>query len=292
MRDYMQVLARCNDGSLWDIRHGLQGVKLTDRGIRGLGMVDPMYEETEGAGVDGVETVGESLPARSIFLPLKFTTQDVEGVQARWWRAIRSGGRLEIEDAHGRARSIAFKFKSDGGIRYAIEPHIWQDQFGVTLQADSPWWLGPTTRTELDTAVDVSEFFGPNGDDAPGFQIANAFATGKVELVNEGDAEAWPIWRVPGPATAYSFAVGSLVLAGSAEVDEGQLLTIYTDPREGRAAVITGEGVDGELDVTAGLTSYGFARIPSGERIELAVNVAGGGIPYVELTPRYHRGIG
>jgi hypothetical protein len=279
----------CEDGSDWDILSG--PVKTTRAGIKGLGMPEPAYQTQTTALTHGQTTDSWKLEARPLFIPLRFRDADPRGIQREFFRAIQPGKltRMEVGDGGGGVRSIELKFGDTGTRAQRIDPHIHTEAFGLTMIADDPWWTGNPKAEPLTIEADTTPFLGKNAGDPPLYFTRSSTESEAISIQNDGDVEAWPVWRIygdgDGVTTFYGWVDGNVV-AGNFQVPIDHVLTITTDPLD-QAAILTGPTVTGSGNMGTGFTSIDFSPIEAGKTSRAYATIGGAGHVTLSVTPRY-----
>lgn len=291
----LQITWDGTDGSNWDLLGG--PVRASIAGIRGLSMPEVEYATQEYALRHGQQTTSYRVKPRTAFLPLRFSDRDphsVIRVQRAFWRSIRPGetGTLTVSDGMGGVRSLTLKFGDDGMIAYKIDPNIITEAFGLTMIADDPWWKGPVQTVQwLSLGNMPRDFHGQAAGDPP-LYIESSFNSGNTETIrNDGDSDAWPIWRITSdldgtPVTAYDLDIGGSLVSGVTEIPFGHTLTINTDPRV-QTATLSGPVTNG--DRTSGIAAIGFARVPAGEATTATATLVGSGSVELTLREQFYR---
>lgn len=275
------------DGSVWDLVTG--AVRLTPGGLTGLGMPLPSDQVQETALSDGQRFTGWRLPARPVWLPLKWSYEaqgDVEGVQRAFWRSVAIGdtGTLTVTDGSGATRQLGLRFQSDGGYAMRLDPYVRADAFGLTFVADRPWWEGPTQGGAYSLgAASPETFFGDGAGGTP-FFIVPAQGAQESEFTNPGDTPAWLTWTLTGPFTVFRAGVAGHYLGGPIAVGAASVLVIETDPLRQLAFL------DG-VKITRQLTEIDWAPLPRGVNTGVDVSVVGTGLISYTFRPRYARAL-
>lgn len=280
------------DGSLWDLRDGSSGVQMAQGAVMGLRHAPAEVFTRKSSFVDGQEVTGWKLKPRQLELPL-----DVQGAsEAEWFvrdraisRAFRVDrpGRLTITDPLGGRRTITARLDEDGGDDGERDDPatMMASRLIIPLIADDPWYYGQEISKTFQYANPDRGFYGPTGYGPP-FYLAPATFTGADTISNPGDAEAWGLITLPGPAEGFSIRIGNRLIEGFVDgwtLPEGRTLTIDTDPRRSIARLDTGE------NVTRKLTSTQFAAVPDGSTVPIEVIVYGDTLLTLTLTPRFLR---
>ena len=291
----LQATWNGTDGSIWDLFGG--PVRTSIAGIRGLSMPEVEYAVQQHALLHGQQTTSFKVKPRTAFLPLRFSDRDeysVTRTQRDFWRSIRPGktGTLVVSDGMGGVRSLTLKFGDDGMIAYKIDPNIITEAFGLTMIADDPWWKGPARTTQwLALGNGPHNFQGLVAGDPP-LYIESSYTTGNTEVIrNDGDEDAWPIWRITSslegePVTAYRLNIGGSIVSGDTHIPHGHTLTVDTDPRV-QTATLSGPVANG--DRTDEILDANFRRVPAGEATTATVVLTGSGSVELDTTELFYR---
>lgn len=159
----------------------------------------------------------------------------------------------------------------DGAV--LTEQRTWQSRrFSFQLAAPDPrlhssMWQSPGTGTP-DPPVGALDFSAPGVDwSAPGADFGTAGTARRAEVYNTGTATAYPVFDIAGPAPAPRILdeAAGITLAYAGVLDEGDVLTINTDPFPSRG--VPGYGV--LLNGTANRLPLlgvlgGWPRVPPG----------------------------
>jgi hypothetical protein len=210
---------------------------------------------------------------------------DVRKQVRRWirrWSPTRGDGRLRAILADGTARELT-------GVRYwsgmtgdetrgvASANHLSQV---VTFRAFDPFWYDTTDIVRTVAGGNQTAFFPL----LPLHLSEGAIGVGNL-IENDGDAPAWPIWTVQGPATGITITNGTSgdVLAMPTVVLTGsQFLTIDTRPLH--KTVARDDGTNLYQYLSAGSVMWPLTE----GRNDVTVAVGGSGLSTL-ATVRYRR---
>lgn len=279
------------DGSVWDLRDGSSGVQLSQGGVLGLRHSPSQVFVRTSSFVDGQEVTGWKLNPRPLELPL-----DIHGTSESEWfvrdraltRAFRADrpGKLTIIDPLGGRRTISARLDSSEDDGMEDDPSsLFASTLTMPLIADDPWYYGQPLPHVFKQANSESSFY-PDSGYGPPFYLGPATFTGADTLINPGDAPAWGVLELPGPAEGFSVIIGGRKISGFTEgftLPAGRTLTIDMDPRRSSALL------DDGTNVTRYLTSTQFAAVPDGSSVPAEVIVYGSSEMTLTLTPRYLR---
>lgn len=273
------------DGSEWDLTNPKSGVFLTGKGVEGLGMPSHQAWIGESPATHGQYYRGHVVEARPVFWPVylfsgKGTAEWLE-LDRAFWRSLQPGkhGTWSVSTPTGGTRSLSCRFVDDGRHTVDRDPMVrgWAS-YGVSLIADSPFWVGlPVRRTWAQS--DAVSFYGAG---APVFNISSGSQLASAKITNEGDLEAWPVWTIKGPVTSVTVGVDGATVQWNVALTADDTLVIDTDPTV-QCAWLNG------VDVTSQLGTANFAPIPAGEELPLSLTMAGTGSVEAAITPRYYR---
>lgn len=279
------------DGSLWDLRDGSRGVQLSQGGVLGLRHAPSRVFTRTSSLIDGQEITGWKLEPRPLELPL-----DVHGLSEEEWfvrdraisRAFRVDrpGKLTITDPYGGSRSILARLDSDDDDAMDEDPSsVFGSVLTVPLIADDPWYYGPPVEHVFEDANPDRNFYPASGYGPP-FYLASATFTGSDTLNNPGEAPAWGVLELTGPAENFTVRIADRIISGFVDgftLAAGRTLTIDTDPRRSVARL------DDGTNVTRMLTSTQFAAVADGSSVPVDTIVYGAGTMKLTITPRYLR---
>lgn len=230
----------------WVASDGTETAWVPDNGYQvlqdpvGWGAPAPMFTLEDYAAFDGASQLGFRRPARGFVVPLEISHPT--RLQTRFSelaRMLRSSGSLRWEDGTNvrHLKQVVYQGGLDGG----FDPTQDGAPVSLALLALDPWWYGPEESVSLPTA-DPTAF-----DAAVAFDALLPFDGGaSLTVTPSGDADAYPVWRVVGPAdeVTVSSAAGAwqtaVALSGSDE--------LVVDTRPGsRGPRLNGGGIDWSL---------------------------------------------
>lgn len=173
-----------------------------------------MPQGVEGRGAPPVELISMALPGdgaafqrsrfnpRVLFLPIAFTDlpQQLRVKVRSWIRAVagsREGGTLRVASVAGDVREIHAHYT--GGAELVEDWSQFQKMI-LQLTAFDPFWLDVNDQLLTWSAGAREPFFPiPKPPSGPYIRLAGN-VIGSQTIVNDGDAEAWPVWTIEGPA--------------------------------------------------------------------------------------------
>lgn len=198
-------------------------------GVSGLGLPDVATQWLEGAG-DGATYRGQRALARDIDLPLTVMGRDREDLKARLSRlAIALSGEctLRLVEDDGSSWYTAVRRVGGGQYAYGADTNgVSEVPMVITLRAGDPYWTSSQKRTQ-----EIGRTPGVRGliTRLVHLRLADSVAYGEFDLVNTGDAPAYPVWHITGPGSNFE-ATSSTgeTLRWEGTLLAGQTLTIDT----------------------------------------------------------------
>lgn len=214
-------------------------------GATGFGMPDFTYYETSSPSFDGSVVRGVRANPRDVNLPILLwganRAQCVENYHGliRAMNPRNGAGTLTVTSADGTSRSLAAYY--NGGLQGKdddAENGMTFMTAVVVLRCPAPFWLGDPSVTRLQIAYG-STFF-----PLLPVQLVASSILGSTTLVNDGDAEAFPIYTITGPVTnpAIANATNGTFITINQTLLAGETITI--DTREGVKTVLKGDGTN------------------------------------------------
>ena len=294
-REHVGIWLETWDGKSWRLDAPDSGIVLM-RGARGFGMVSVEHHRDEHAIIPGSRWRDARVLEREIFLPLYVfsdgTSRDWQEHNRAFWRGLRTGKTawLYVMWPDGTKRRIQVRYEKGGEEAFEMDPvfYGWA-KYGIYLTAEQPYWEGVDfPPKEWGAALPVYFFGGGTSGPTlgPPFGIAKPTTSGRTSINNPGDVEAWPVWTITGPMISCELGADGQTIIVPFPLVSGDVLVIDTRPTAQTAIL------NGTIDKTPNLGSFGFAQIEPGDDVELTVLTEGtGGSVRVELTPLYEWGI-
>jgi hypothetical protein len=275
------------DLSRWDLRRG--NVRLTDGGIRGLGMLEYQGYTQDTAQRDGQYATGWKGKPRDILLPVKIghtqmSEQDFLDVEAAWYETMRpdEAGTLTVTAPSGTERTIQARFVDDGGVSLDRDPT--RDRTVVVPFKDT---FG------TDQVGTARNFYGggPVGDGGKGplFVIGKSSSNSQRTLTNHGQVPVWPVYTITGPA-AFRFEVNGGVIERTTPVPQGYRLVIDTSPLRQTVRMYATDGT--YVNAIRSMSRLEFRSIPKGGTVTAKLEISGSGQVEVTGVPRYFKAWG
>jgi hypothetical protein len=287
----MSLLWRGADGSEWDLGDDSSGVVLGD-GVEGLHFPQVQRFLSRSRAIPGHRLRGWRAEAREVFWPLLIWGSSTEEWLERHRLFMRTlhpivPGRWTVNTGD-EERHLELTGVFDDGHAYGRDPALfgWA-KYGVTLEAQQPFWQGKTIRRGPWRTPDPQPFFS-----GPPFTISSSTTFGAASVPNTGDVDVWGVWWATGPLSAIELGVGDTLITPPFDLEAGEMLRIDTDPRNPTAqkgAEVDDTALFEGSDVTPALGMQDYASVPPGERVELHVNAVGSGSIMFDLTPLYFR---
>jgi hypothetical protein len=253
------------------------------RGATGTGQAPVEHWWTDAAQLDGSEWDGARIARGSVFLPLRVSghdSMDFIDKHTAFKRSLDPSqlGSLRVSRPDGTSRTIACRYESGADSAIELDPVMMcRAVYGVTWANAEPFWSGEPVVKEFAYAAASSFFPGPP------FTLASASTLASATVVNPGDVEAYPVWRVTGPFTGFEVGVGASVVAITLTRTAGQWVEIDMNPR--RLTIVDNAGTR-RWDAA---TEAVFEPIPPGE-VALTTQVDDpdvGTKVTLSFTPRY-----
>lgn len=286
------------DGSVWDLNAWESGIILDSRGVEGLHNPVLTRQTSKSRRVPGHRLRGWRAEAREVFWPVFVYADDSADWLARhrdFFDTIRPDqpGTWRVT-ALGETRELLLTGVFGDGHAYETDPLLdgW-GQYGVTMEAQQPYWRGKKVRRGPWKTPDPAPFFS-----GPPFTISSSTTFGSAFIPNEGDVDVWGVWWATGPLSSIELGVGETLIRPPFDLEVGEMLRIDTDPRnptaQKGAVPLDGEGnVDTDLfegdDVTTELGLQDYASVPPGASVELHVDAVGSGSVMFDLEPLFFR---
>lgn len=258
-------------------------------GMRGLGKPEYVDFTEDFAGRDGTYFFGERALPREVFLPLHVYH---DGDSLEWlehdrelFKLFRRGRYfwLVAQLPTGEIRRLRVRYRSGGDYALDRDPIFfgWMT-YGLYFQADQPMWEGEPI-TQPWAQVPQLPLFGASNPGPPVNISPRNIAT--ATITNSGDNETWPIWELEGPMDpGAELTVGTGTITVPFGLLEDDSLVIDTRPEEQTAIL------NGTVDKTRDLGSYGYREIPPGEDVQIGIDIPGtSGIVRVSIWPTYER---
>lgn len=273
----------------WDFSDPTGGVVALNSGIGGLGMPTLTRYTSTAPGVAGARWKGFRVEEREVTLPLLVwsDTSDVEFLERD--RALWAGflpdktGVLRFTTPDGKSRALTCRLSSDNSDSTYYSPtRMGWHEYQVSLVADDdPLWRGPVERWTFQ-AGDTEPFFSPTGGV---LTISPSQTLGDAQVTNRGDADAWPVWSVTGPADTLSLGVGGGAVTINQAIAAGQ--TVDIDTRPSSMSITDQDGND-----MTGVAQWRALPCPPGDPVDLSITAAGTSTATrvtMQLTPGYYR---
>ncbi|MCD7438981.1 phage tail family protein [Streptomyces lincolnensis] len=166
-------------------------------GATGLGLPQLSVQWLEGAG-DGAAYRGRRVLPRDIDIPLDIVGRDREHLSELVTRLARvladeSGLTLTYVDNKGARWSTSVAWIGGGEMDAGAGAR--DVQTVITLRAPSPYFLAESPQTVAIGGATAGAFLSSMSS----IPLASSQAMGSVQLSNEGDVSAFPVWEVTGP---------------------------------------------------------------------------------------------
>lgn len=190
----------------------------------GLTAPNPVNTVDDFVNFDGGVLVNRSRPVRKVALGLYLEDDTrVDTIVSQVATMLQGPGTLTWTDINTRTlRQVVY----EGGLDGSGDGNLLQRALVVSLVALDPWWYGPAASQILSTSA-VSTF-----DAAISFDSVTPFdGGGTVAVPVSGDAEAYPVFTVTGPATTLTVGSGGYAWSiASALVSSTDVLVVDHRP--------------------------------------------------------------
>jgi len=289
VRDGIQHTWMGWDGSEWDLSDTESGLFFMP-GIRGLAMPTVTHYRSSSPSVHGSQWRGMNIPDRDVFWPLRMdsagSSQDWLALDAAFWVTMRpeKTGTWTVQQPTGVRRSIDLRFNSDDTVFVNDPSFLGRMVYGVTLDAEQPFWReDPIVRTFRAT-VPAPFFSGPGI-----VQINSAHQLAHATVDNPGDVAAYVVWTLAGPFDSASVGTAGKSISVPFALGPGEMLSIYTQPEF--MIAIDGSGNDRTDELGAAVMGSPSAVQPSAAAPLTLSMVNPGADAFIEasLTPYFYR---
>ncbi|MFF4244301.1 phage tail family protein [Streptomyces sp. NPDC001822] len=168
-------------------------------GVTGLGLPQLSVQWLEGAG-DGAAYRGRRVLPRDIDIPLDIVGRDrthLAELVTRLARVLADDCTLTYIDSDSVRWSTSAHWTGGG----AIDPGSGERdaQTVITLRAPSPYFLSESAQTVTIGGVTAGAFLGS----MVAMPLSSSQAIGSIQLSNDGDVPAYPVWEVTGPGDTF-----------------------------------------------------------------------------------------
>lgn len=282
-RHRLGVMLTGVDGSTWDLYDG--PVRLLS-GATGFGSARPEHRWKTSPAIDGSTWGGARTPHRELTLPVYIHTPsslEWRDVDAAFFDAIDPAGEctLTVVTPEGRWREIDVRYDDGGDAQLDVDPLLLRyATYALSFVAADPYWHGQSIVRQFMTG-EIRDLF-----PGPPFDINPSNIIGLATVTNPGDVDAWPVWTVDGPFSAFTIGLGDATVEWEGSVTAGQSIVIDMHPR--MLTIRDGSGGD-RWD---GTTKVEFAAIPPGDDVDLGLSLTGATAETrisLQFTPRYRR---
>lgn len=286
--DGLQIVWTGWDGSVWDLSSQEGGIGLK-AGVEGFELPAWEHHSDESPARSGDYWRDVKAKPRLVALPMRLWHDDSTRAYLERRRAFirtlnpRREGVLSVRSAAGTVRTLRCRYTGgwDGPQDRDDTAFGWVDH-GPEFTAAQPFWEGESLPYEWKPATS-KDFFNAAGTPpgAPDFFISDSFNAETSVITNPGDEDAYPVWTIMGPCTSCTIVANGQSITWPLALSAGQFVRIDTRPEKQTAVNHAG------TDVTASLTSWGFAPIPPGANQSFTITLTGGGTVRASLTPLY-----
>jgi hypothetical protein len=291
------------DGSEWELTDDDAGVILLAEGVEGFHMPRFKTWVRQSPALPGQRFTGAVAEPRDVLLPLLIVSDSSSKVwmdrDRKFWKSVHPAkyGTLRVRaGGTGSERTLQCRFVPEE-YTFPWDPALagWA-KYALLLQADQPFWAGRTVTSTWKGDVGTQEFYEETGPHLININFGHQLSKAKIK--NAGDEDAWPVWKIIGPATTASVGIAGSIVDIPFEVEDGKALVLDTNPAVQTALLCDYTPASGSdpaefddpEDVTHLLTGrVDFRSIPAGETKSLQVAITGAGKIQIDLTPLYWR---
>ncbi|GAA5078564.1 phage distal tail protein [Streptomyces similanensis] len=211
-------------------------------GVRGLDMPGYDFYTDASPRIDGTALRGLRAQAREVFLPIALFDEDRAAFLARkrsFYRTLNpylGFGTLTLTEVDGSFRTIEAYYVSgaEGDFGQDSSGLHWQT-LGLTFSCPSPYWLGEPVHLEYGSGATGSFF------PLLPVVVRDSQVLGATVIDNPGDASAFSVWTIHGPATSVVISNDTTGLRFSVTAPLSASDTLVVDTRERvQTAVLNG----------------------------------------------------
>ena len=229
------------DGTVWPLTAPDSGLFTQSEGVSGLGAAGITITADDRA--RGGSRVRHIQPgSRTVVWPLYVYGADHTEFITRWRAVTRAftqtsrlgPGTLEIARPDGSARVVDAYYSSGAEVSGKQGYYITSDYFVLSLFCEDPYWRDRQAQTVHREFAEGVDFLNPYPS------VSSSQVLGDTTLVNPGDVDAWPSWKMSGPAsiltatrndTGESFSLDpDADDVGHGNLEAGEYVTVDTDP--------------------------------------------------------------
>lgn len=198
-----------NNGDVIPISSYLPKDFLRNAGARGFGVAPTKLDIREGAGGGGRWRNTRRGP-RALELPLTIFGSNAVDVEAKLRRLVRllndkfSTPTIYVTYPDGRELFTDVHYAGGADPIFGVDSN--QRDFAkilMTLRSPSPYWSATDTQQYSLAAANAGRGLIKNAP-LTKLQISSAQTIGSVLVENDGDVDAFPVWNIRGPGTAFT----------------------------------------------------------------------------------------
>lgn len=199
-------------------------------GVTGLGLPPKSIQWLEGAGDGAIARHRRVLP-RDIDIPLYITGGSRDALKSwmsRLSRVLASSATLRVIEPDKSEWTTAVEHVGGGSFVYGVDTIGDDDLFTViTLRAGDPYFTSATPRQKSIESRNAQRGLLVGGLTKLG--VATSQLIGTIDLDNDGDATAYPVWQVYGPGDHFVIqSPRGETLQWTGTLTAGQSLTVNT----------------------------------------------------------------
>jgi len=196
--------------------------------------------------------------AREVFVPLHLDAVDGDTMRtkikslAALTAPKRGAVTLTVEHPDGTRRFIdGYLSTTLGTSLQRAEAFTWR-RLGVALRCPDPFFYSTSSTSTFTVSATTQQFL--SNTFLP-VLLSNSQVAGTISITNDGDADAYPVWTIEGPASGIEVTVGThtWTVPDGISADE----TLVVDTRRGQQSVkVNGDLAWGRLGPGADLYAF------------------------------------
>lgn len=258
-------------------------------GVSGRFMPKIDFVEEETPGRPGARIRRVKTPPREIGVPVWFHGATSADLRAQLRTIVRrlyptlGDGRLRCTGPDGTVRELVCRYAQglEGAETVENGGTLALGAVLVFRAAEDPFWRA-LTPTTIDFTTGTPPAFFPMFP----MRLARSSIFGGVEVVNDGDVEAWPIWTISGPGAGLTLTNDTTgeALTLSTTIAAGESITIDTSP--GVKTVLLNDGTNLYPDLDSASVLFSLAPGPNAITVDLIGSTADSEVT-LSYRPRY-----
>lgn len=272
-------------GRTWNLTDPASPVRRL-KGATPTGVTEPTHWWSEAPMIDGATWDGFHIGRGEEFHPLLVHAENSTDFRTEHDAFMdtldpRVEGVLRYTHADGSWRESPSRYDNGAALTGEVDPVLaCSAVYGITWACADPYWRGAPVEVRFGFATGSAFFPGTP------FTIGESNSLASAAVTNPGDVDAYPVWRVYGPFTAFTVGVGDSVVTLSLTKTLGHWVEIDMNPN--KLTIVDDAGVDRWLSAS----EAEFSPIPGGQTVDLVTSLSGAGAGsavVLGFTPRYRR---